>query len=344
LKLSDLAARLDLPFKGEDCLIRGVNALEVAGPDELSFLANPRYARFLPLTRAAAVIVSREHADKLERALVSDLPYRDFGRALALFARTEGEFSGISPLACIDPTARLGADCVVYPFVFVGPRAELGAGCRLFPGVYVGEDCRLGAGVTLYPHAVLMSATELGDNCIIHAGAVLGAEGFGFTRAREAIQKIPQAGSVRIGEAVEIGANTTVDRGVMGPTRIGSGSKLDNQVQIGHNVCLGSDNLIVAQVGVAGSASIGNGNTIAGQAGVSGHLKIGDKTVLGPRSGVAHDVPDNYHGGGAPLMGKGDYLRYMALVPKLPAMYKTLKKLEKDLEELKKTSGGGSRT
>lgn len=334
-QLSQIAAALGLTLKGGDAVVRGLNTLEAAGPDELSFLANPKYAPFLKDTRACAVIVAPEHADEAGRALISESPYRDFGRALAMFARGEGAFSGVSPAAFIDPQAEIGRDCTIYPTAYIGPRASVGDGCKIFPGVYVGEDCRVGAGTVLYPGAVLMSAVETGKNCVIHAGAVLGAEGFGFTRVDGGIQKIPQAGFTRLGARVEIGPNSTVDRGALGPTTVGDDSKLDNLVQIGHNVVIGRQNLIVAQVGIAGSTRVGDGNTIAGQAGIAGHLKIGNNTVLGPQSGVAQDVPDGFVGGGHPLLPRQSYLRSSILLQRLPDMDKKIKQLEKEVAALK---------
>lgn len=334
-KLSEIAQALGLTLKGEDAVVRGLNTLEAAGPDELSFLANPKYANFLAATKACAVIVSPEHAQAVTRALISDQPYRDFGRALGMFARGEGNFSGVSEAAFIHPEAKIGQNCTVYPTAYIGPRAEIGDDCQIFPGVYIGEDCRVGAGTTIYPSAVLMSAVETGKNCVIGAGVVLGAEGFGFTRTPGGIQKIPQAGFTRLGDRVEIGPNSAVDRGALGPTIIGDDSKLDNMVQIGHNVVVGRQNLIVSQVGIAGSTRLGDGNTLAGQAGVGGHLKIGDNTVIGPQAGVAQDVPSGFAGGGHPLVSRRTYLRNSVIMQRLPEIDKKVKQLEKELAELK---------
>ncbi|MDR2504364.1 MAG: UDP-3-O-(3-hydroxymyristoyl)glucosamine N-acyltransferase [Deltaproteobacteria bacterium] len=339
--LRQIARKLGLEMKGEDITICGLNTLEEAGPDELSFLANPKYAHYLPDTRAGAVILHPGHADKARRVLISENPYQDFGRALALFARPEGRFHGLSPLASIHPEAKLGENCTVYPFVFIGPGAELGKDCVLYPGVYIGEDCRLGDGCVLYPNVVLMSAVRLGQGCVLNPGVVLGADGFGFTRAGGGIQKIPQAGYVRLGDRVEIGANSAVDRGALGPTCIGDDSKLDNLVQIGHNVRVGKGGLLVAQVGVAGSARLGDNVTLAGQAGIAGHLSIGDNAVIGPQAGVAHDVPENFQGSGHPFMDSQTYLRSQVIIPKLPSLYKSVKKLEKDMEDLKTARRAG---
>lgn len=332
--LSQIASALGLSLKGEDALVRGLNTLEAAGEDELSFLANPKYAHYLSQTKALAVIVSPEYAEGLSRALISDSPYRDFGRALAMFARGEGGFSGISEHAFIDSTALLGPGCTVYPHAYIGPRASLGEGCKIFAGAYVGEDCSIGAGTVIYPNAVLMSGVETGTNCVIHAGVVLGGEGFGFTRVEGGIQKIPQAGSTRLGDRVEIGPNSTVDRGALGPTLVGDDTKLDNLVQVGHNVEIGRQNLIVALVGIAGSTKIGNGNTIAGQTGIAGHIKIGNNILIGPQAGVAQDVPDGFMGGGSPLVDRQTYLRSSIIMQRLPELDKKVKRLEKELAEL----------
>lgn len=329
--LAEIARLLNLPLKGGDVEISGVNTLESAGPHELSFLANPKYADQLAATGAAAVIVRPEHAGDVKRALVSENPYRDFGRALALFAAPQGSWRGVSPLASIDPTASLAEDVTVYPFAFIGPRAVIGAGSVIFPGCYVGEDCRIGSGTTLYPNAVLMAGVEVGDRCIIHPGAVLGADGFGFARTETGIEKIPQVGRVSLGDGVEVGANSAVDRAALDATRVGSGTKIDNLVQIGHNVRIGQNSLIVSQTGVSGSTRIGSNCTLAGQVGVAGHLHIGDNVTLGPQAGVAKDIPANRIMGGSPAVDQGTYMRTLALMPRFPELFRRLSSLEKAL-------------
>ena len=335
IALSTIAERLGLTLRGEDCEVTGINTLENATPDDITFLANAKYAQYLPHTKACAVIVAEKYADGVRRALVSENPYADFGRALALFARPQGSFSGISDAAWVSSEASLGREVTVYPFAYVGPRAVVGDGCVLFPGCYVGEDCVLGAGCILYPNAVLMAGTVLGRGCIIHAGVVLGADGFGFARSPAGIQKIPQIGTVAIGSDVEIGANTCVDRAVLGVTRIGDRTKMDNLVQIGHNVSIGKEGFVVAHVGISGSSKVGDRATIAGQVGIAGHLTIGDDVTIGPQSGVAKDIPDNTTCGGTPCVDGRTFMRTIAVMPKLPDMYKRLGHLEEELAELK---------
>lgn len=335
LTASAIAQTLGLELRGEDCDITGINTLENAGPGDVSFLANPKYVQFLSATRAGAVIIAAEHADKVPCALVSANPYFDFARAVGFFAKPQGSFSGVSDMAFVDKAAALGQDVTVYPFVYIGPRAKIGSGCKLFPGCYIGEDCVVGEGCVLYPNAVLMAGTVLGKGCIIHAGVVLGADGFGFVRTPFGVQKIPQIGTVGVGDDVEIGANSAVDRAVLGTTTVGGGTKIDNLVQVGHNVVVGKECFLVSQVGISGSTKIGDRSTLAGQVGVAGHLNIGNDVTIGPQSGVAKDIPDNTTCGGSPCVEGRTFLRTIAVMPKLPDMYKRLNQLESEITALR---------
>ncbi|MBP3731145.1 MAG: UDP-3-O-(3-hydroxymyristoyl)glucosamine N-acyltransferase [Mailhella sp.] len=334
-RLSDLADKLGVQLilkdGAEDIVINGMNTLEEAGPSELSFLSNPKYAKQLSGTHAGAVIVRAEHAGEVERALVADEPYPVFARALTFFASPQGSFKGISHMSCIDPSAELGEGCTVYPFAYIGPHAVLGKNCVVFPGCYIGENCRIGDGCTLYPNAVLMAGTMLGDSCILQPGAVLGGDGFGFVRTEGGISKIPQIGHVEVGSDVEIGSNAAIDRAALSATVVGDGTRIDNLVQIGHNVRLGKNCLIVSQVGIAGSTHVGDNVTMAGQVGVSGHLNIGSNTTIGPQSGVAKDIAEGKVVSGSPVMEYNSYLRLVTLIPKIPELFKRVARLEKDL-------------
>ncbi|MDR3176699.1 MAG: UDP-3-O-(3-hydroxymyristoyl)glucosamine N-acyltransferase [Desulfovibrio sp.] len=333
--LSELAAAFDLILSGEDCEFTGLSTLDEATESEVSFFANPRYRGRLAQSRACAVILTANYAHEVKRALISPAPYRDFARAAALFARREGEFSGISAQSSIHPSARLGENCTVHPFAHIGARSSLGPGCVVFPGAYIGEDCALGADCVLYPNAVVLAGVEMGDGCILRSGAVIGTEGFGFVRIDGKMQAVPQIGSVRLEGGVDIGANSCVDRATLGSTSIGRDSKLDNLVQIGHNVSLGEQCLIISQVGIAGSAKVGDRVTMAGQAGIAGHLNIGDDVTIGPQSGVPKDIPGGVTGGGTPFMESGIFMRSFSLLPRLPEMHKRLLRLEKELAALK---------
>ena len=333
--LSRIAETLGLRLKGDDHEVTGINTLEAAGPGEISFLANAKYAQFLPHTKACAVILAAEHADSVPRALISENPYMDFGRAVALFARPQGSFSKASEQSLIHADAVVDEGCTVYPFVYIGPRARIGAGTVLFPGCYVGEDCVLGDGCIVYPNEVLMAGTVLGKGCIVHAGAVLGADGFGFARTGAGILKIPQIGTVAVGDDVEIGANTTIDRAVLGTTSVGNSTKIDNLVQVGHNVTVGKECFLVAQVGISGSTKVGDRVTMAGQAGISGHLTIADDVTIAPQSGVARDIAKGATCGGTPCVDGRTFLRTAIIMPKLPDMYRRIGQLEAELAELK---------
>lgn len=335
MQLTALADALGLELRGSDCRITGVATLEKAGPEEISFLANPKYTKLLETTEAGAVICHEHVAALPSRALISGNPYLDFARAVTLFARPQGSFSGVSELACIAPSAVLGDNCTVYPFVYVGPDASIGEGSALFPGCYVGEGCSVGRNCVLYPNVVLMARTVLGSNVIIHAGAVLGSDGFGFAPGPEGLHKIPQIGTVRVDDNVEIGANTCIDRAVLEATTVGGGTKIDNLVQIGHNVSLGKNCILVSQVGISGSTKVGDSVTMAGQVGVAGHLRIGDGATLGPKTGLGRDVAPGETLGGVPAMERGTFFRAMATIPKLPEMRRRLKKLEQELETIK---------
>lgn len=333
--LSELAARLGLTLRGGDREVSGVNTLEAAGPLEVSFLANPKYAGLLASTRAGAVIVAEAHADSVATALVSANPYLDFARTLTLFARPQGCMAGKSDLAFVHPEAGVAGDVTLYPFAFVGARAVLAEGCVLFPGAYVGEDCVLGPGCVLYPGAALMAGTRLGARVVVGPGAVLGSDGFGFAESGAGREKIPQVGVVEVGDDVEFGANCAVDRAALDKTRIGRGAKIDNLVQVGHNVVLGEDCVLVAQVGISGSTKVGNRVIMAGQVGVAGHLTIGDGVVIGPKSGVPHDILPGKVVGGIPVMDRGLYLRNLALAPKLPDLARRVAAMERELAGLK---------
>ncbi len=338
--LSGIAAYLGLPFQSSsgdadaDVEITGVNTLEESGSGDLSFLANPKYAHLLHTTKAAAVIVRPEDAPRVKRAILTPDPYLAFARTLALFDSPQGTWKGISPLASIDPSATLGAGCTVYPFAYIGPHVQLGDNCTVFPHCYIGENCVLGENCTLYPHVTLMAGITLGKNCVIKPGAVLGGDGFGFVRMGDGMQRIPQLGTVVIGDNVHIGANSAVDRAALSQTVIGDNTCLDNLVQIGHNVRLGKNNLIVSQVGISGSSILGDNVTLAGQVGVAGHLHIGDNVTVGPQSGVVRDIAPDQTVGGMPPVPQTMFLRTLALMPRFPELFTRLSKVEKMLAEI----------
>lgn len=333
--LSEIATTLGLPLQGGDLEITGVNTLADASPAELSFLANPKYAPQLVTTRAGAVIVSEDQAPDGKPCLVSGNPYLDFARCVQLFARPQGRFEGVSELAFVHPEAQIEPSAAVAPFAFIGQGARLGARVRVFSGAYIGEDCSIDEDSVIYPNCSLMAGTRVGRRVILHAGTVLGSDGFGFAQGAAAMTKFPQIGRVVIEDDVEIGANTTIDRAALGETRVGQGTKIDNLVQLGHNVRVGRNCLIVAQVGIAGSTTLGDGVILAGQVGVAGHIHLGDGCRIGAKSGIGQDIPAKQDMSGIPAMPHGTFLRTSAIMPKLPEMKRRLAKLEKELAALR---------
>lgn len=341
MKLSAIAEALGLELRGGDCEIDGVNTLENAGPTEISFLGNAKYLHALETTKAGAVIVTADHADQVGTALIAESPYLAIAGVAQLFDRGQGSFSGQSELAHVHPEATVDESATIYPFVYIGAGSKVEAGAKLFPGVYVGENCTVGQGTVLYPNVVLMEGVTLGNQVTIHAGTVLGADGFGYVPTPQGIYKVPQIGRVEVGDNVEIGSNTSMDRASLGSTSIGAGTKIDNLCQIAHNVHIGANSLIVAQVGISGSTKIGNGCILAGQAGIVGHITLGDGCRVGAQSGVGKDVPPGQAVGGSPATPENLYRRQTVLHNKLPQMARRLKQLEKEMAALKAELGKG---
>ncbi|HTF92782.1 MAG TPA: UDP-3-O-(3-hydroxymyristoyl)glucosamine N-acyltransferase [Verrucomicrobiae bacterium] len=332
-------------FGDSSILISKVAAIDEAGVGEISFLSNPRYQRFLSQCRASAVIVppgiaresrSPAHLSYLEAAS----PYLAFAKILQLFFPTPEFDAGVSLNAHVDVSAKLAAGITVGPNVYVGPRARIGRGSVIFPGVFIGADVQIGSDCVLHPNVVIRESCRIGDRVILHAGVVIGSDGFGYAVEGGARIKIPQIGIVDIGDDVEIGANSTVDRATLGRTIIGRGTKIDNLVQVAHNVSVGEDSVFAAQVGIAGSTRIGKNVTLAGQVGVGNHLEIGDGATIGPKSGVARSVePYAVLSGWVEASPHRQWLRAMMLLPELPRLWRSVKNLEKKMLQLLKAAG-----
>jgi len=337
MRLSAVAGKVGLAFTGHDLDVAGVNTLALAGPGEIAPLFSRKYLPELAASRAGVVLCAEGFAPAGRTCLISANPKLDWARVVALFARPQGCLTGVSPQAYVHPEASLGPDCTVYPFAFVGARAVVGAGSALFPGVYVGEDCVLGASCTLYPNCVLMAGTVLGERVAVHAGTVLGSDGFGYAQGPAGHVKIPQVGNVVIGNDVEIGANTAIDRAALDATRIGDGTKIDNLVQIAHNVETGRHCLIISQVGIAGSTKLGHGVVLAGQAGLRDNISLGDGVQVAAQSGVGVDLPPGALVGGSPSMDAATFLKMSLMLPKLPELARRVRRLEKALEAQAKT-------
>ena len=310
------------------CVVSGAATLDAAGPGDVTLVDSSDKLPLLAKSRAGAVIVP-QGTGPLDRPSIE---VRDVHAAFAATilhfrpARVAAR-SGVSPQAAVDPTARVAAGADVHAFATVGPDAEIAAGCTIHTGARIGAGCRIGAGSEIFPNAVLYDGTRVGERCIVHAGAVLGAHGFGYKSGPAGHVLSAQLGWVELGDDVEIGANTTIDRGTYGPTSIASGTKIDNLVMIAHNCRIGRHAMICSQVGVAGSTTTGDFVVMAGQVGVRDHVHIGDRAILGARSGVSSDIPPGVTVLGEPAIELRDRKLQLATISKLPEMRKTLKDL-----------------
>ncbi|GAB1410818.1 UDP-3-O-(3-hydroxymyristoyl)glucosamine N-acyltransferase [Desulfovibrionales bacterium] len=334
--LSEIASYLGLEFSGKDREITGANTLASATSSEISFLANPKYMDQVATTHAGAVLITEKDAHLTSNALISAQPYVDFARCVQLFSTPQGSLTGQSHQVWIHPDASVHPDAVIYPFVTVERGATIGARTRIFSGVYVGENCQIGEDCCIYPNCSLMAETKIGARVLLHPGVVLGSDGFGFALSASGIVKFPQIGHVVLEDDVEVGANTTIDRAALGQTVVGRGTKIDNLVQLGHNVQVGQNCMIVAQVGIAGSSVLGDQVILAGQAGIAGHLHLGDGCRIGAQAGVGQDVPAGKDYSGTPAMPHSTFLRTSMIMPKLPDLKRRLNRLEKEMAALQK--------
>ena len=321
--------------------IKGVAAIEEAKSGELSFLANPKYAHFLKTTSASAVIVAKEtSAEGIKTSLIKHRsPYLAFAKAVELFAGEKKVYpEGVHPTAVLAEGVKLERGVHVGPQVAVDSGVRLGRNSAVLAGSFIGANSSLAEGCLVYPNVTIRENVQIGKNVIIHSGTVIGSDGFGYAQEKGVHRKIPQIGGVKIEDDVEIGASVTIDRAALGTTRIGKGTKIDNLVQIGHNVNIGERCIIVAQVGIGGSTKIGDDSIIAGQAGLVGHINIGKKVVIGAQSGVTKDFPDGTTIFGYPAREIHKIKRIEAHLSRLDLYVQRLKEVERKLKEMGRTS------
>lgn len=331
LTLAQLAERLGAVLRGDGSAeISGVAPLTEARPGNVSFLANPRYRRYLAATRASAVILAEADAAGAGTAvLISDNPYAAYAQAVALLHPPAGHAPGIHAAAVVDATAVVDASASVGPGSVIEAGAHIGAGVCVGPGCVIGAGVHIGAGSHLVARVTVLAAARIGARAVLHPGAVIGGDGFGLARVGERWEKIPQIGSVRIGDDVEIGANTTVDRGALGDTVIEDGVKIDNQVQVAHNVHIGAHTAIAACVGISGSTRIGRHCTLAGGVGVVGHLEIADNVHVTGMSMVMHSLPRaGTYSAGTPLMENRRWRRNAVRIKQLDELSRRLRDIE----------------
>jgi UDP-3-O-[3-hydroxymyristoyl] glucosamine N-acyltransferase len=322
--------------------VSGVATLEDAGPDDLSFLTNPRYRPALASSRAAAILVGPGAGVDGRNLLVAPDPYLALAEILDRIHPAPRPTPGVSADARIAPGVVLGADVTIGPFAVIGPGARLGDRVVVGAGAVIGDGSAIGPDSVLMPRVVLYPGTSVGARCLIHAGVVLGGDGFGFATASGKHRKVPQLGRVVVEDDVEIGANSTVDRGTLGETKIGRGTKIDNLVMVAHGVVIGPHGLLAAQAGVAGSTRIGSHVTMAGQSGSAGHLRMGDRVVVAAKTAVFADVADGAFVAGIPAVDHRAWKRSLALVKMLPELRSKLRSLEERLAALENSEKGNA--
>ena len=336
MKLSDLAAALGCELRGEGGLeITGLAGMEHAGPSQLTFLANPKYAHKVKRTRAGAVLVSQPIEGLAAAQLISSNPDLDMARAAELFYQPPRPKSGIHPLASVAATARIGENSSVGPFAVVGEHVVIGRNAVLHPHVVIYAGAHIGDEFYAHAHAVVREHCRIGHRVILQNCVVVGGDGFGFVKRADGTHyKIVQSGVTVIEDDVEIQTLTSVDRPRMGETRVKRGAKIDSLVQVGHASVVGEDNIICAQTGLAGSSILGKSVLLAGQVGISGHLTIHDNAVIYAQSGIGGDVAPGAVMSGSPAFEVHDWLRAITAFPKLPDLLRTMRQLEKRLAAL----------
>jgi UDP-3-O-[3-hydroxymyristoyl] glucosamine N-acyltransferase len=335
MKLREIAERLGCRLSGDgDIEIEGVAGLQEAGPHQLTFLTNPRYARHLNETRAAAVLVEKEIPGTGLPCLISENPYLDFARALEWFYQPPRPPPGVHTTAVVASSAKIGANASIGPYVVVGDDVILGSDAVLHPHVVIYKGARIGDRFEAHSHAIVREYCEIGDRVILQNGVVVGSDGFGFARQSDGSHyKIVQSGKVVIEDDVEIQAHACIDRAAVGETRIRRGTKIDNLVQIGHAVQVGEKNIICAQVGIAGSTRLGDNCVLAGQVGLINHLTIGDNVLITAQTGVAQDVATGQKISGSPAIDNRLWLRSSTVFARLPELEKAVRELKQKIQE-----------
>jgi UDP-3-O-[3-hydroxymyristoyl] glucosamine N-acyltransferase len=322
-----------------DVIVTDISRIEEGKKGTLAFLANPKYEKYLYETEASIVLVNRSLKinKPIEPTLIRvDDAYQAFAALLNLYSSTLPQKKGIDSQSYIHETASVGNDCYIGAFAFIGEKAELGNNVKIYPQAYIGDGVKIGDNTTVYPGVKIYKECYIGKSCIIHASTVIGADGFGFAPGTGTFQKIPQIGNVIIEDDVEIGSNVSIDRATIGSTIIHKGTKLDNLIQIAHNVEIGENSVLVAQSGIAGSTKIGKNVMIAAQAGIVGHVTVADDVKIGAQSGVSHSItiPGEILLG-SPAYNIRDTKKSMVIIKKLPEIYAKLNELEKQVIALK---------
>jgi UDP-3-O-[3-hydroxymyristoyl] glucosamine N-acyltransferase len=342
--LEELAEIVDGKIIGErDVVIHGVAGIKEAEEGQITFLANPRYVSYLTETKASAIIANRD-GNSPRPILKVPNPYLAFLKVVTLFARSPMERyqRGIHPTAVVAASAAIGRDAAIGAYAVVGEGVTIGDRTTILPHVCICDKVTIGADCLIYPHVTVRERCEIANDVIVHAGAVIGSDGFGYAKEGDTHHKIPQIGIVRIEDNVEIGANSTIDRATTGVTLVKRGSKIDNLVQIAHNVVVGEDSVIAAQVGISGSTELGRNVVLAGQAGLVGHIKIGDGAMVGAQGGVTKSIPPEMRVSGYPAREHTMARRIYAATKRLPELLKEFRMLRERVKALEKGQHGGT--
>ncbi|MFC2454534.1 MAG: UDP-3-O-(3-hydroxymyristoyl)glucosamine N-acyltransferase [Segatella salivae] len=323
----------------ENVTVNSFSKIEEGKPGSISFLANPKYTHYIYNTEASIVLIDKNAIleKPVETTLIKvDNAYECIAKLLQMYEATKPKKTGIDPLAFVSTNAKIGKNCYIGAFAYVGDNVSIGDNTQIYPHATICENTTIGESCTLYPNVTVYHGSLIGDRVILHAGSVIGSDGFGFAPSTNGYDKIPQIGVVTIENDVEIGANTCIDRSTMGSTYIRKGVKLDNLVQIAHNTDIGENTVMSAQVGVAGSTKVGQWCMFGGQVGLAGHIVIGNKVFLGAQSGVPGNIKDNQQLIGTPPMKQRPYFKSQAVFRRLPELYKQINDLQKQVEELQK--------
>jgi UDP-3-O-[3-hydroxymyristoyl] glucosamine N-acyltransferase len=329
---------------GGDIQIGGAAGLEHAGPGDITYISDPSKMDMAEESAASAVIVPLEVEESGKPIIRIENPRLAFAQMLGLFALPAGLPVGVHPMAIIGTGAVVGKDAAIGPYVIVGERANIAEGVVIHPQAYIGENVKIGEGSLLYPQVVIGRGTEIGAHCILYPGAVIGADGFGYVWDGERHRKVPQIGRVVIEDDVEIGANSTIDRATTHITRIGRGTKIDDQVHIAHNVTIGENCVIAGNVGISGSVRLGNRVILAGQVGIGDHISIGDDAIVLARAAVLSDLPAGSVSSGTPAYSHKENLRVEAAARKLPELLREMRQLRQRLSALEESKGDRSQT
>jgi UDP-3-O-[3-hydroxymyristoyl] glucosamine N-acyltransferase len=335
--LKELARHVGGTIRGDgSIMIKSVSTLDKAGPGEITFLSNKKYEPLLKTTGASAVIAAKPVETDASLLIVQDPYYAFMQIVVLLHGHRKHKKNGISKLASVAETAKLGINCNVYDFAVISAGAAIGKNCCIYPGAFIGPEVKMGDDCIVYANAVIYDGCEVGNRVIIHANAVVGEDGYGFATHKGEHHKIPQIGRVVLEDNVEIGACCTIERATLDDTIIGKGTKVGDMVAIGHGAKIGPNCLLVPQVGISGSATLGHHCVVGGQVGIVGHIKIGNMVTIGAQSGVGHDIPDGATVLGTPAIDANKTKRVYASIQHLPAMRKSIRRLEKRLAEMEK--------